>query len=271
MTVFDDFSSAELAPSRWTPKDSLRGFVDRMTAPQLAQVDRRVESGALRMTSSLTGETSPDRGTAVAHFRATMTEPRAVAALEATVTVHGVETTPCGAAPTFTFTRATIGGLFFNSGLARGRPLVGDVLAVVGVSRRSDTSDPPNRLRAVAVVLSCRRPCYVFPSHLPAGRPPSEVVGMKEIGPIDVGQSTRLGLGWDRDGNRFVFWRDGRVAAEVSYPLADDAAPTIERRHLDVAHFVPRCEEGPPAQSRLDVSFDDVAVQLDAPVGSPSG
>ncbi len=140
---------------------------------------------------------------------------------------------------------------------------VGAVRAVGGVSGRSDTADPPNRLRALAVVLSCRRPCYAFPSHLPEGRPPSEVVGMKELGPLEVGQSTRLGLAWDREGNRFVFWRDGRVAAEVSYPLADDAAATIERRHLDVAHFVPRCETGPPSQSRLDVSFDDVAIHGD--------
>jgi hypothetical protein len=271
MTPFDDFSEAEIDPARWTPKDSYRGFADRMTAPQLALIDRRIDHGALRLSSSLTGETTSGPGTAVAHFRATMTEPRGINALEAAVTVHGVQATPCPGSAAFSFTRATIGGLFFNSGAARGRKLVGDVLAVVGVSRRSDTTDPPNRLRTMAVVLSCRRPCYVFAAHLPAGRPPSEVIGMKDLGPLDVGQRTRLGLGWDPQGDRFVFWRDGQVAAEVGYALADDAAPTIERRHLDVAHFVPRCEGSTPARARLDVSFDDVRIQRAASDASPPG
>jgi len=270
LTVFDDFATGELDPARWIPKDSLRGFADPLLAPQLATIDRRVEAGRLRMQSSLTGETSPGRGSAVAHFRATFAEPQRITALEATLHVHDVATPQCAGEPTFTFARATIGGLFFNSGEARGRRLVGDILAVVGVGRTSDTNDPPDQLRTLAVVLSCRRPCYAFPEHLPAERPRSEVIGMKELGPIRRGESTRLGLRWDRAADRFVFWRDGRVGAEVPYAYPDDAAPTIERRHLDVAHFVPRCEGGPPVVSKLDVSFDDVKVHRAASGAAPS-
>ncbi len=263
MTRFDDFSSGKLESSRWTPKDSLRGFADRLSAPHATQLSRRVEEGVLRIESSLIGETAPGPGAAVAHFRSTLSDPTGVDALEATVTVHGVHTASCGSNQTFTFTRATIGGLFFNSGESPGRQLVSDVLAVVGVGQRSDSPDPPNTLRAMAVVLHCRRPCYAFPAHLPPNRQASEVVTMKELGTIQVGQSTRLGLAWDEPGHRFVFWRDGKVMHQVSYQLSDRLAPTIQRRHLDVAHFVPRCDGGPAARSSLDVSFDDVAVHTE--------
>ncbi len=271
MTGFDDFSSGRIDPSRWTPKDSLRGFADGLSAPHAAQLTRRVEDGALHLSSSLEGEAAPGPGTAVAHFRSTLTDPTGVVALEATVTVHGVHTASCASNPAFTFTRATIGGLFFNSGESQGRQLVGDVLAVVGVGRRSDSSDPPDRLRVMAVVVHCRRPCYAFAEHLPPKRHPSEVVSMQDLGAIQVGQSTRLGLGWDEPGDRFVFWRDGKVVHQVDSSLSDRSAPTILRRHLDVAHFVPRCDGGPVARSSLDVSFDDVAVQIISAGPSPSG
>ncbi|RLB61269.1 MAG: hypothetical protein DRI90_11735, partial [Deltaproteobacteria bacterium] len=95
MTRFDDFSSGKLESSRWTPKDSLRGFADRLSAPHATQLSRRVEEGALRIESSLIGETAPGPGAAVAHFRSTLTDPTGVDALEATITVHGVHTASC--------------------------------------------------------------------------------------------------------------------------------------------------------------------------------
>lgn len=260
MTLYDDFSAGALDPARWDLKDSLRGFADPLSAAHAVELTRQVEHGSLRLASTLEGETTKDFGTAVAHSRATFVDPSSIVALEATVAVRAVRTVGCAANPAFAFSRATIGGLFFNSGEPQPRSVEGDVLAVVGVGRRSDSSEPPDTLRALAVVLHCRRPCYAFAVHVPARRKPTEVLTMHDLGPVRVGQSTRLGLGWDEPADRFIFWRDGQVLHQLRYSLSDRSPPAIRRRHLDVAHFVPRCASGSAASASLDVSFDDVAV-----------
>lgn len=261
LTPYESFESSALDQARWQSTDKLRGFADRLAAAHATKAERRVQDGALRFTTAFTGETHADRGTAVGHFRVALLEqPEKVHAMEATLLVQRVETAPCAANSAATFSRTTIGGLFFNTGPPGGQKLAGDVLAVVGLGRRSDSSDPPDTLRAMAVVLVCGRPCYAFDEHVPQGREPSRALTRHDIGPVKVGEKVRLGLAWDPAHDRFVFWRDGKLVHELRYSLPDDQPPTIQRRHLDVAHFVPACASGSAVKTALDVSFDDLSI-----------
>ena len=240
LVPYDDFNATHLDPNKWV------GFESGGTGTEAI---RQIQDNRLRLVYRGYAQETSDTGSLTANLGVAFPHPAAVTAIKATVQVSHLEGTGCPRHPQGTLTAARLGGYFFNTATPTPGSAVHDVRAVIGMARRSDSTDPPDVLGIGAVVTHCSNAqCADPPLHFEA------------MGPIKRGEMVRLRVQWDRDHHRFLFQRDDEPEVVVPYTLSDSAPPGLQAKSLGTQHVVPNCTATLRPMGFIEAWFDDVSV-----------
>jgi len=237
---YDNFGSPPLDPARWT------------TAERVIEIER----GALRLMQRNWSSTAADTGSTPFSWSENLTDPAAVTALKAKITVHALEANACAGNTATALARARIAGAFFNAGTPTPGSAVGDVLAQVRLVRASNSTDPAGVLRVQGIASICGdAPCN-------ATTPIGSTV---DLGTVNIGQATTVQLQWDQPAKTFLFTRiDTGASGAVVYTVGDGTSPSSPFKQLGTRMEVPNCQTGAPVSGLVDASFDNVAVNRSA-------
>ena len=246
LVLYDDFSQG-IRASHWRTVARIRGQHPGALVERVSDV----RDQQLRFFARSAGSAEHD---ATAHHLRLHLRQREVSALEATMQVARMDVAGCGA-DDFAFSRASVGGYFFRD-VDAVMDEFGDVFAVVAVGRTS--GDEPQRLHAAAVVLRCTdTPCLLHPEFGGATTRPAEVLFHRRLTMLEMGATVQLRIAYDDPSGRFRFQAGGR-AASYRYERRGRRAPSPRaRRHVDVAHFIPKCDA---SAITTEVFFDDIRV-----------
>jgi hypothetical protein len=148
--LYDDFNAAFLDPDKWFGRES--GDNCGVDAVRLIQRNR------LRMLYRAYGGTDSDSDALDCFFQLRFKEPAPITALQGDVRVNRVEAAGCTTNPKATYVPARLIGWFFNSATPTPGSSENDVVADIGVTRFSDSLDPPNVLRVIGRVFHFTTP-----------------------------------------------------------------------------------------------------------------
>jgi len=237
---YDNFGSSPLDPARWADSERIRS----------------IKAGALNLMQRQSGANTADAGATFSNFNENLTNPAAVTALRAKITVNAVEANACAANTTPAQARARIVGGFFNTGTPTPGSQLGDVTAQVRLTRLSNSADPAGTLRVQGLVLHCTSADCV------AG---SVIGNIVDLGTVALGQSAVVQMEWDQAGKSFLFARDGGAfSGAVGYAESDTSPPGVLFRQLSTRLDLPSCQSAPRVTGVIDASFDNIAVNKSA-------
>lgn len=238
--LYDNFSVEPLNPARWSDPQRLR-FID---------------NGALALGQHSTGLTTSDSGFTSVNFNENLTNPAAVIALKAKITVTELEVYACAANPALGQSRARIVGGFFNIGAPVPGSQVGDVIAQVRIIRLSNSTDPAGVLQVQGRVDVCTN------TDCSTSNPIGSVVN---LGTVNIGVPTTVQMQWDKPAKRFKFSRDSAAfSGKVVYAQTDASAPSVPFKQLSTRLDLPSCQSGPAVNGLVMARFDNISVNLSA-------
>ena len=249
MVPYDDFNATHLDPDKWF------GWTC-WTEPRSASTEaiRQIQDNRLRLVYRAYGRTDSDSGKSRNELGLIFHDSAAVTAIKATVQVTDVAATGCPGNPEATDALAMLYGRFFGTVPSTPGSAANDVVAAIGVVRRSNSTDPPDILRVRCGVSHCTNAeCTTY----------SELHN-QDLGPVKRGEMVRLRVQWDRDNHRFIFQRDDDPEVLAPYTVSDSAPPGIQVKLLDALHFVPNCTATPRPVAFIEAFFDDVMVNESA-------
>jgi len=154
-----------------------------------------------------------------------------------------------GSAPTLVFPQFL--GFLFNDGSSTGpQDTTGDIGASVGLSRRSDSADPPGVLRAFGTLFRCTGPsqCLSFESTF------------VNLGPVGTGETVTLRMSWDQAGKRVDFQKNADAVQSIPYTQDDSRPPSLAFKALEVVGRAANCTVAPRPVAEVTASFDNVFV-----------
>lgn len=206
------------------------------------------------------GDIVSDIGSQQGTLRIDFTNPDAIKGFRARVRIMDYEAEDCATNQTATSTRLRLHGHFFNTVSPQGNP-TNDVVAYIGVRSQSDWSDPPDTLRVVSSIWRClNQVCAVDNVDL-------DIIDYREIGTVQVGVWTTLGIEWDPTKHRFVF-KLGAKSIPVSYAqylqdhdLEDKELPGYKTKSIQTTEVCPNCSTPPRSIGSMDAYFDNIYVK----------
>jgi hypothetical protein len=249
LVPYDDFNAAHIDPNRWS---WTAGWGAAAT-----EAIRQIQDHRLRLVYRSYGRTDSDSEVLGNGHQLFLPNAAAITAIQATVQVNDMVATGCRGNPTSTETFAGLGGFFFNTATPTPGSRLNEVQAGIRIVRASDSSEPPDVLRAQSFVLHCveERSC----SHLD----PRTKLHFQDLGPVKRGEMTRLRVQWDRENHRFIFQRGDDPEVFAPYTASDTASGDLHKT-LIVLHSVANCTTTPRPVAFMDASFDDVLVNESA-------
>lgn len=238
--TYDTFSTPLLNPDRWADGERAR----------------LVKGGALNLVQRTWPLVNADSGAFSINFNENLSDPAAVTALRAKVTVNALEVSACSANPSIGQSRARIIGSFFNIGSPVPGSQVGDVIAQVRLTRLSNSADALGVLRVQGIVSICTT----------ADCNSTTTVGsMVDLGTVNVGTAATVQLQWDRPNKRFKFSRDAAAfSGNVAYAQTDASPPSVPFKQLSTRLDLPSCQSVPRTSGMVDASFDLISVNSSA-------
>jgi hypothetical protein len=248
LVPYDDFNATHIDPDKW--------FGVQPGGPGTEAI-RQLQDNRLRLVSRSYGKTDSDSGRLPSELLLIVLNSAGVTAIKATVEVTDVAATGCPGNPEATVAVAGLIGLFFNTATRTPGSRLNEVQAGIRIVRASDSSEPPDVLRAQSFVLHCveERSC----SHLD----PRTKLHFQDLGPVKRGEMTRLRVQWDRENHRFIFQRGDDPEVFAPYTVSDTASGDVHKT-LIVVHSVANCTTTPRPVAFMDASFDDVWVNESA-------
>jgi hypothetical protein len=236
LLVYDDFTAARIDETRWVGRQlvtngggtgSLLEIQREVTNAQVLMLQTRVVSG-----KGL--EPAPYSVDNALVFR----DSNALNEIMFDVVVRRVDVSGCTAGPA---AEAGARGVFplFNDGL-------GDVVAIVGVSRSSASNAPVGELDVAASLVY----------RTDEG---DTLLGYLALGSTTLGRSVRLRTRWDPARNRVRFQRDAEPLVSIDYTNPVIAGPGRPRKHLAAAASVSDCPSG-RASAGVVAAIDNVRV-----------
>lgn len=238
-TLYDDFSSGVIDPSRWA--DSERS--------------RQVTANTLRLVQKDWGLTNSDLGTQGISWSEGIARSGPVTQLRANVRVNSIGLTGCAANPNATRVRARLLGTFFNSGNRSPGSNIGDVLAQIYLYRDHNSADAAGVMRIVGTVLMCTS----------SDCNSATTIGTSaSLGTASLGTNVLLQIEWDRLNKQFLFSRDKGTPSAVAYTVDDSADPGNVFKTVGTRTDVASCASGPRAFGYVDAKFDNVSVNASA-------
>jgi len=206
------------------------------------------------------GGIGSDTGSKQGTLRMDFTNPDAIKGFRARVRIVDYEAEGCATNQTATSTRVRLHGHFFNTVSPQGNA-TNDVVAYIGVRSQSDWSNPPDTLRVVTSIFRClNAACSVDNTDL-------DIIDYREIGTVQVGVWTTLGIEWDPTKHRFVF-KLGAKSIPVSYAqylqdhdLEDKELPGYKTKNIQTTEVCPNCSTPPRSTGSMDAYFDNIYVK----------
>ena len=182
------------------------------------------------------------------------TDPGAVTAIRATLTVEEIELRGCADNPEPAAVASQIFGSFFNHGIPVPNSHVGDIAVSVDISRTSNSTDPRRVLRINAAILACVT-ANCAQATLLAGIP---------LGTVLRGEAVTLKVEWDPGNDRFIFQRDDGPEVPLPYTVSDASAPGLANKIFAVNSTVPNCTAASRPASRGRIAWEEVRVNESA-------
>jgi hypothetical protein len=244
LALYDNFKGKVIDPDKWVRGEFPGAGTDAV---------QEIKGNRLHMEYRAYGRTDSDTGLLTSALFLATTTPAAITAMAATVRVHKLEATGCPTNPDFTRQRVGIQGAFFNTGTSTPDSAVNDVRALIAL--RHHSTDPPDELTAVSLVLQCTEAlCLTF-----------SVIDSDTLGVVRRQEEARLQVQWDPDNDQFLFQLDDEPIVVSSYaPHSDAAEPGLPFKILEATHLVANCTTQPRPVGFWDVFFDDVFVNASA-------
>jgi hypothetical protein len=249
--LYDDFSTSRISRDKW---------VGTQTASDNMEIIRNVERGVLHLFNRTYGGIGSDNGFKQGTLRIEFPDPDMIKGFRARVRIMDYETEGCATSQTATSTRLRLHGHFFNTVSPQGNP-TNDVVAYIGVRSQSDSDDPPNTLRVVTSIWRCLN------AACSADNVDLDIIDYREIGTVQVGVWTTLGIEWNPAKHRFVF-RLGNSNIPVSYAgylqehgLEDEELPGYKSKSIQATEVCPNCSTPPRSTGSLDAYLDNIYVK----------
>jgi len=249
--LYDDFNTSRISRDKWFGTETSTGNME---------VIRKIQGGVLHLFNRTYGDIVSDIGSQQGTLRIDFTNPDAIKGFRARVRIMDYEAEDCATNQTATSTRLRLHGHFFNTVSPQGNP-TNDVVAYIGVRSQSDWSDPPDTLRVVSSIWRClNQVCAVDNVDL-------DIIDYREIGTVQVGVWTTLGIEWDPTKHRFVF-KLGAKSIPVSYAqylqdhdLEDKELPGYKTKSIQTTEVCPNCSTPPRSTGSMDAYFDNIYVK----------
>ena len=239
LPIFDNFNDSNVGidSTKWRDSESLR-FIDT--------------NGKLTLGRWTYGSNTSDTGFTSENFNITATDNAPAKVLKVTVVANSLEPTPCAANTTASAVQARTIGAFFST--RAGGPVAGDatgdVLALIGLRRASDSLDAPQVMRVVTNALNCTNAdCTTFVS-----------LGSNDLGTAMPGDKVVLQITWNEANSKFQFSRDGGTPAEVSHAAVTKTGPPGRPfNNVSIRNATANCTAS-RVRAGMEASFDDFAI-----------
>jgi hypothetical protein len=236
LIVYDDFATARIDESRWTG----RQITTRTGGTgSLLEIQREVTNAqALVLQTRVVGGSGAEGGGYSVDNALAFRHSQALSEIMFDVVVRRAEAGSCSLGNA----TASARGVFplFNDGL-------GDVVAIVGVSRSANAGTAPANLDVVASLV-----------HRTDTEETS--LGSMVLGSTTIGQRVRLRMRWDPANDRVRFRRDAEALVSIDYSNPEAAEPTRPRKYLSATSSVSDCAAG-SSSAAVTAAFDDVRVR----------
>jgi hypothetical protein len=236
LVVYDDFAAPRIDETRWLG----RQLVTRSGGTgSLLEIQREVTNAeSLVLQTRVVGGTGSGTGLFTVDNALAFRHPNALSEITFDVTVRGLDVTGCAME---SGTEASARGVFplFNDG-------IGDIIAIIGVTRSSVSSARAAELDAVASLVH----------RTPDG---DIVLGVVSLGSVTQGQNVKLRTRWDAARNRVRFGRDAEAMTGIEYTNPVVSSPGKARKYLAATSTVSDCAEGGSAAAVV-AAFDNVRV-----------
>lgn len=243
--LYDDFSSNFIDGNKWS------GGEVRSGAVVLLEYVREIKENRLHMVDRTLGDPTSDKGISRGYNTLRFTKEGRITGMKATVQVNDVEAKGCQANPLPTTASLQLMGSFFNTTAApTPNSQKNDVIAWIGIQRRSNSTDKPNVLEVNYMVSECPNSnCF-----------PSTPLDKGFLGIVMTGSITELSIRWDKANHQFIFQMDLQSAVFSPYKVSDLSRPGVGFKQLNLVHFIANCKEEPPSMAFMDVYFHKVFV-----------
>jgi hypothetical protein len=245
LVPYDDFNASHIDPDIWF------GVEHSLPGGAGTEAIRQIQDNRLRLVYRGYSKTDSDSGRPRNELLLIFRNFAAVTAIQATVQVNDVAATHCPSNPEATLARTMLVGRFFSTAPGSKE---NDVVALIGIQRVSNATDPPEVLRTVSVVFHCTN----------AACSAGSLLHFMDLGPVKRGEMARLRVQWDQENHRFIFQRDDRPEVIASYTVSDTAPPGLQFKALDIMHLVPNCTATPRPVAFIEAVVDDVLVNESA-------
>jgi hypothetical protein len=243
--LYDDFNSKFIDGNKWF------GGEVRSGAVVLLEYVREIKENRLHMVDRTLGDPTSDKGISRGYNNLRFTNEGRITAMKATVQVNDVEAKGCRANPAPTPAGLQILGSFFNTTPSpTPNSQKNDVIAWIGIQRRSNSTDKPNVLEVNYMVVEC----------VDSNCIPSNPLDKGFLGLVMTGAVTELSIRWDQPNHQFIFQMDLQSAVFSPYKVADVSPPGSGFKQLDLGHFVANCKGEPRSTAFMDAYFLKVFV-----------
>lgn len=247
---YDNFRTSFLDPDKWIGSESNSGVL-------ILENSRENVLGHLHFRSRAYSGTASDSGYAAGGTRLVFAKADKVTAIKAKIQVFHVEAKGCATNPQYARAGVRLGGYFFNTGTPTPGNGVNDVLAMVSVQRRSDSTDKPHALKVVASIVICGN------ANCSVTTPISSV----DLGTTSLWSTVPVSIQWDKDNHRFIFTLDGHPKTYIPYNLPDTSPPGLQNsynKRIEAQGLLPNCTGEPQPVASIDAFLDDVYVNQGA-------
>jgi hypothetical protein len=252
--LFDYFNAKIIDPDRWFGIEANSGAAILESTRELKSEPIYGYRG-LHIVSRVYGSTQiGDSGITFGGTRLYFKDGTNLRTIEAKIQVKRYEAIGCSSNPAATEVRARIGGAFFNTTLTpTPGSWVNDVLAIVAIRRRSDSTDPPKVLELIGYSYEC----------LDESCSSGNLLDYQVFGTARLGQRVKLRITWDPDNSRFIFQKGKEPPVFSPYGVPNNALPGASNgggKRLGFSHNIPNCTTAPRPMAYMEAFFDDVKV-----------
>jgi hypothetical protein len=248
--LYDDFTGRFIDVNKWLGSESKSGSVEN-----LENVRVIITRGYLLMANVAYSDQNLDSDCNVGGTRLYFTEGDLVTAIKARVRVDKVSVTGCPANPIATRARVRLFGFFFNTGVPTPGSAVNDVMAYIGIERRSDSPDAPNILHVLGTVFQCSEsPCL----H-------GTTLFSEYFGTVKLREFANLSIQWDQPNHMFIFQLNNNTPIYAPYTVPDTSPPGLSNsKWIEINPTLPNCTAEPRPMAMMGAYFDEVYVNESA-------
>lgn len=229
----------QISPQRWL-------FMERT---------RQSVGGALLLVQRDLGDQFSNSGVLPLNWSTSLVNPATILQMRSSMTVNDMAVTGCAQNAEASSVHARMIGSFFNTGPQVGGDRTNDVLALVRLTRASNTADAAGVVQVLGNVVRClNADC--------SGA--VEIIGTADMGTTTFGTTLSMRMEWEPASNRFNFYRANDPVIRISYAYGDALQPSLPFKNVQTRTQLANCVSGERSTGYVSAKFDNVAVNASA-------